>query len=101
MNEVSQLDVPNDGIVFEAAFFSGVAVREAADYSGVRTVFMGRFDAARVHMQIDIAFGDVVTPEREELSYPTILDFPVPVLFGYTRQTVMAEKLQALDSVRR
>jgi hypothetical protein len=100
MKEVSQFDVPNDGIVFEAASFLGVAIHEDADYSGVRTVFMGRLDAARVHMQIDIGFGDVVTPEPEELSYPTILDFPAPVLFGYTRETVMAEKLQALVQLR-
>jgi hypothetical protein len=69
MKEVSQFDVPNDGIVFEAASFSGVAIREDADYSGVRTVFTGQLDAARVHVQIDIGFGDVVTPEPEELSY--------------------------------
>jgi hypothetical protein len=66
----------------------------------VRTVFTGSVDAARVHMQIDIGFGDVVTPGPELLSYPTILDFPPPVLSGYSRETVMAEKLQALTQLR-
>jgi predicted nucleotidyltransferase component of viral defense system len=100
MKEVAQFDVPNDGIVFDPASFSGAAIREDADYSGVRTVFTGRLDTARVHMQIDIGFGDVVTPGPEKLSYPTILDFPAPVLFGYSRETVMAEKLQALTQLR-
>ena len=54
----------------------------------------------RIHMQIDIGFGDVVTPEPEKLSYPTMLDFRAPVLFGYSRETVIAEKLQALVQLR-
>jgi predicted nucleotidyltransferase component of viral defense system len=100
MKEVAQLDVQNDGIVFDPVSFNGEAIREDADYSGVRTTFTGRLNAARIHMQIDIGFGDVVTPEPEKLSYPTILDFPAPVLFGYSRETVMAEKLQALVQLR-
>jgi hypothetical protein len=58
MREVAQLDVPNDGIVFDPTSFAGDAIREDADYSGVRTVFTGNLDADRVHMQIDIGFGD-------------------------------------------
>jgi predicted nucleotidyltransferase component of viral defense system len=100
MREISNLEVPDDGIVFDPASFSGVAIREDADYSGVRTVFTGTVDAARVHMQIDIGFGDVVTPGPEQLTYPTLLDFPAPILAGYSRETVMAEKLQALVQLR-
>lgn len=100
MKEVAQLDVENDGIVFDTASFTGEAIREDADYSGVRVAFTERLSVARIHMQIDIGFGDVVTPEPEKLSYPTILDFPAPVLFGYSRETVMAEKLQALVQLR-
>jgi hypothetical protein len=84
MKEVVQVDVPNGGIVFDPASFSGAAIREDADYSGVRTAFKGRLAAAPVHMQIDIGFGDVATPEPEKLSYPTILDFPAPVLYGHS-----------------
>ena len=100
MQEVAQVDVPNDGIVFDAASFAGAAIREDADYSGVRVTFTGTLAAARIHMQIDIGFGDVVTPAPEELSYPTILDFPAPVLFGFSRETAIAEKLQALVQLR-
>ena len=100
MREVAEFGVADDGIIFDPASFSGSAIREDADYAGVRTVFTGRVDAARVHMQIDIGFGDVVTPGPERLTYPTILDFPAPVLSGYSRETVMAEKLQALVQLR-
>lgn len=100
MWEVAQLEVPSDGVVFDSASFTGEAIREDADYSGVRVTFGGSLDKARIHMQIDIGFGDVVTPEPEKLSYPTILDFPGPALFGYSRETVIAEKLQALVQLR-
>jgi hypothetical protein len=100
MREISQLAVPDDGIVFDPTSFAGESIREDADYAGVRTVFIGRVNNARVHMQIDIGFGDVMTPGPETLTYPTILDFPAPTLSGYSRETVVAEKLQALVQLR-
>lgn len=100
MNEVSQTAVPNDGLFFNNQSFAGEAIREDADYSGVRVTFTGTLAAARMHMQIDIGFGDVVTPGPERLSYPTILEFPAPVLLGYSRETAIAEKLQALVQLR-
>ena len=100
LKDVAQTTVPDDGITFDLDSFAGLVIREDADYSGVRTVFTGHLNAARVTMQIDIGFGDVVTPEPERLSYPTILDFPAPALLGYTRETVIAEKLEALVQLR-
>jgi hypothetical protein len=100
MREISQAEVTDDGIVFDPASFAGEVIREDADYAGVRTTFIGRVDSARVHMQIDIGFGDVMTPGPETLTYPTILDFPAPTLSGYSRETVVAEKLQALVQLR-
>ncbi len=100
MREISQTAVADDGIVFDPASFAGETIREDADYAGVRIEFIGRVDSARVHMQIDIGFGDVMTPGPERLTYPTILDFPAPALSGYSRETVVAEKLQALVQLR-
>ena len=100
MRDISQSTVADDGIAFDLASFTGEAIQEDADYSGVRTRFIGQVHGARVHMQIDIGFGDVMTPGPETLTYPTILDFPAPKLFGYSRETVVAEKLQALVQLR-
>jgi hypothetical protein len=47
-------------------------------------------------MQIDIRLGNIITSGPEKLIYPTILDFPAPTLSGYSRKTVVAEKLQAM-----
>ena len=56
IEEVAQVDVPNDGIVFDLASFVGGAIREDADYSGVRITFIANLAAARIHMQVDIGF---------------------------------------------
>lgn len=100
MREVAQIEIPEDGIAFDPDSYSGETIREDADYSGVRVTFKGNLAGAKLHMQIDVGFGDVVTPAPEELSYPTILEFPAPVLLGYSRETVIAEKLQALVQLR-
>jgi len=76
MREISQLVVPDDGISFNSASFTGETIRDDADYAGVRTVFAGRVDSAQVHMQIDIGFGDVMTPGPEVLRYPLCSTFP-------------------------
>jgi len=53
-------------------------------------------DTARISIQVDIGFGDAVTPSAMDIVYPTLLDFPSPHLRAYPRDTVVAEKLEAL-----
>ncbi|MCX6621971.1 MAG: nucleotidyl transferase AbiEii/AbiGii toxin family protein [Acidobacteria bacterium] len=53
-------------------------------------------DLAGKTMQIDIGFGDVIVPQPIEIEYPAMLEFPAPVLMAYPRETVVAEKLEAL-----
>jgi hypothetical protein len=53
-------------------------------------------DAARIPMQLDIGFGDVVEPAPIPTTYPTILDLPAPQLLGYSRETAVAEKFEAM-----
>ena len=66
----------------------------------MRVRFVGLLAKARVTMQIDVGFGDVVTPSAESISYPALLDFPAPELSGYPRETVVAEKFQAMVYLR-
>ena len=53
-------------------------------------------DAARISIQVDIGFGDAVTPGPVEINYPTLLDAPAPHLRAYPVETVVAEKFEAL-----
>ena len=62
----------------------------------MRAEFNGSLGNARIAMQIDLGFSDVVTPAPVDLSYPTILDHPAPRLKAYNRETAIAEKLEAM-----
>jgi hypothetical protein len=50
-------------------------------------------------MQLDIGFGDVITPGPTKIEYPVLLNFPAPVLQAYPKETVIAEKLEALTAL--
>jgi predicted nucleotidyltransferase component of viral defense system len=85
-----------DGILFNRASVEVSRIKEAADYGGVRVRFYATLAKARIPMQVDIGFGDVMVPGPIEVEYPTLLDFPAPILQAYSRETVIAEKLEAL-----
>jgi hypothetical protein len=94
--EVCSYQIAPDGMTFDPETMTGEAIKEDADYQGVRIRFLGFLENARVHMQIDIGFGDVVVPEPLEIVYPTLLDLPAPRLRGYRRESVIAEKFHAM-----
>jgi len=74
--------------------------RKEARYDGVRVVLLGILDGARCQVQVDIGFGDAVTPAADEVQYPVILkDFAQPAMRAYPRYTVVAEKFDALYSL--
>jgi hypothetical protein len=87
-----------DGIAFNRASIEVSRIKEDADYEGVRAQFHGTLARARIPMQLDIGFGDVITPPTE-IEYPTLLDFPAPVLGAYPKETVVSEKLEALTAL--
>lgn len=94
--EVSQI-AGDDGIVFQADSVRAAEIRKEANYAGVRVTMLGLLDGARCPVQIDIGFGDAVTPAPENVRYPVILDgMPQPKLRAYPRYTVVAEKLEAM-----
>lgn len=89
---------PQDGVIFDPATMQLRDIREEQPYGGVRARMEGRLGQARLHLQVDIGFGDVITPEREERDYPTLLDLPAPRLWTYPRETLVAEKFEAMVS---
>ncbi len=89
---------PQDGVIFDPATMQMRDIREEQPYGGVRVRMEGRLGQARLHLQVDIGFGDVITPEREERDYPTLLDLPAPRLWTYPRETLVAEKFDAMVS---
>ena len=87
----------DDGIAFEAGSVKTAEIRKEARYGGVRVELRATLDGAQLSLQIDIGFGDVVTPAPETVSYSVLLDdLPAPKLRAYPKYTVVAEKFQAL-----
>lgn len=97
--EVCTAKTEPDGIEFAANSVRVSRIREDADYEGVRGQFHATVAKARTPMRVDIGFGDVITPEPVEVDYPTLLDFPAPILRGYPRETVVSEKIEALATL--
>lgn len=87
----------DDGMHFDAQSIRAVEIRKEANYAGIRVTLLGWLDGARCPIQIDVGYGDAVTPGPEAVEYPVMLDeFPAPKLRVYPRYTVVAEKLEAL-----
>lgn len=86
-----------DGITFDPATVSAAAIRKEANYAGVRVTLLGILDGARCAVQVDVGYGDAVTPEPLRASYPVLLaDMSPPVLRVYPAYTVVAEKYHAM-----
>ena len=87
----------DDGIAFDPASVTVEEIRKEAGYGGVRVIIAGELAKARCKTQIDIGFGDAVTPAPVDSVYPVLLDdLPAPKLRAYPTYTVIAEKLHAI-----
>jgi hypothetical protein len=89
--------VSDDGLAFDTDQIKGAEIRKSTGYGGVRIDIVATLDGARIALQIDIGFGDAVTPGPQAISYPVLLDdLPVPRLRAYPKHTVVAEKFHAI-----
>lgn len=95
-SDVCRQEVEGDGLTFDEGRVSAERITEDADYQGVRVFIHSRLGNARIALHIDIGFDDVVVPAPSDLDYPTILDLPAPRLRGYSRESVVAEKFEAM-----
>ena len=87
----------DDGISFDPKSLKAEDIRKESNYSGTRLTLTGVIDNAKCPVQIDIGFGDAVTPAPELAIYPVMFDdMPAPSLRVYPRYTVVAEKLEAI-----
>lgn len=96
--DILAVDVVPDGLSFDPDSIQAESITEDADYEGIRIRFRGVLDLARVNLQIDIGFGDVVFPGPEEADLPTLLDLPAPRLLCYSRESAIAEKFESCRS---
>lgn len=86
-----------DGVIFDATNIKVERILEETSYVGVKVTIPAEVAKAKCNLQIDIGFGDAVTPGPVQSTYPTLIkDFPAPQLRTYPVYTVVAEKLHAI-----
>lgn len=99
INEICVIECA-DGIQFDVHSIRSEEIRKEANYSGIRISLESYIESARCVVQVDIGYGDAVTPAPELADYPVMLpEFPAPKLRVYPRYTVVAEKLDAIISL--
>jgi len=96
VQDIISTSVAEDGLAFDPATIRVEQITEEAEYEGIRVRFVGNLGTARIVLQMDIGFGDVVYPEPVESELPTILGDEPPRLLCYSRESAIAEKLEAM-----
>jgi len=86
-----------DGLTFDARKITIEPIREPQEYQGKRLFIP--VSNTRIKVQVDIGFGDIITPSAIEIDYPSLLDMPSARLRAYNRETVIAEKIEAIVSL--
>lgn len=97
--QLCRTEVEPDGLIFDTEDITVREIREGQAYESQRLQLTAYLGNARIPVQVDIGFGDVVTPAVQIVDYPVLLHFPAPRIRAYPPETVIAEKLQAIVSL--
>lgn len=94
--EVCSILYEDDGVEFHPDSISTAEITKEGKYPGVRLKILAQLGNIRQNLQIDIGFGDIITPEPVLMQYPVILDLEAPEIQAYSVETVIAEKFEAM-----
>jgi len=96
---VCSIEVPEDGVVFQVDGMTTERIKEDADYEGVRVKVIVTLGRIRKTLQFDIGFGDIVVPKPQWIAYPVLLRMEPPRVLAYSKESVIAEKFEAMISL--
>lgn len=96
---ICDANVTDDGITFDSDSVVLSRIREDQSYEGWRITLRATLGTARLDVQVDVGFGDHVHPPAQPMRLPTLLDMPAATILAYPRDTVIAEKLEAMISL--
>jgi len=96
LQQVVREKVADDGVAFDESSVHAERIKKDQEYEGIRVHIEGRLGTARIHLQVDIGFGDAVTPMPHKRTLPCLLDYAPPRLLVYPWEAVVAEKYQAM-----
>lgn len=94
--ELCELSVDDDGLILLNDTVEAEPIRDEDDYGGMRVTLTGKLGKARIPLQIDIGFGDAVTPKAVRRNFPVLLDFAAPNIAMYPPETTIAEKFHTI-----
>ncbi len=85
-----------DGIIFDLKSIKSEIIKEDVEYEGVRISLTAKLDTAKIPLQLDIAVGDLMTPAPTDSKFPLLVEGEDFKLKTYPKETVVAEKIQAM-----
>ena len=88
-----------DGIAFLSETVRAETIRDQAEYDGIRIKLKYHIGSSGQFIQVDVGFGDVVTPPASKTKLPSILNMPPATIKTYSRETVVAEKVESMVSL--
>jgi predicted nucleotidyltransferase component of viral defense system len=94
--DISQIQFDDDGLIYLSDTVYVNEIREEQQYGGFRVTLTAMLGAAKIHLQVDCAFGDAITPDPVVRDFPTLLDLPAPQILTYPKETAVAEKFEAI-----
>jgi hypothetical protein len=98
--DIISVDVDPDGLSFLPENIAAERITDDAEHQGLRIRFPAKLDTIKLNIQLDIGFGDIIYPDPEESELPSILGFAPPRLLCYSRESVIAEKFEAMLKLR-
>ena len=96
ISEIAKIPCLEDAVIFDTEKLNFRITQTTGDYHGVSSSFFAKLFTTKMLVQIDIGFNDLIIPEPQKIKYPTLLGMPEPSILGYTLETVIAEKLEAI-----
>jgi predicted nucleotidyltransferase component of viral defense system len=102
IRDIATTPTEDDGVSFDLSSLQVDPIREDNRYGGIRAIMQAHLAEARIHVQIDIGFGDAITPAALDLDFPTLLvNMPSPNVLAYPTETIVAEKVEAMVDLGR
>lgn len=96
IQDIIEVEVEPDGMLFDPSSIQLEPITEESRYGGHRVRVECKLDTAKIIVQIDIGFGDVVYPAPQFQTLPVILNQPAPLLLCYSLESAISEKLDAM-----
>ena len=96
IEDICKKDVVPDGVRYETSDLQLKEIQLGREYHGLRAIFSAYIHSTKIPIQLDIGFSDIIWPEPQLIHYPILLEFPSPHIYGYTPESVIAEKFEAM-----